>query len=213
MRKAFLFFTLTFAFVFSIDAQVLGYTSMRNFVNNVADTISDIRIEKRKWGQMMLSSGVDYRISVLEGDADYKDVKKKYFAVLDDDGKLYVNCRTLRYKRMKFGSWFAPALRIGNRIYFSALPLGSVAGSIFVKEDSQRVSGDVGDAIATSALVNKRVCYELDCKTGKVLFVDTKRMSKLLQIRPEWQKAYLEENDQTADCAFRYIRLLQTIKF
>lgn len=112
---------------------------------------------------------------------------------------------------MKFGSYFAKAMNIGNIIFFSAPPLGSVAGSIFVDESSQKISGEVGDAIATSTLVDKRVCYELDCKTGKILFVDKERMNKLLQISSKLQQEYLKENDQTAKTTLKYLVLLKDV--
>ncbi|MCZ4237997.1 hypothetical protein O4H25_14250, partial [Staphylococcus equorum] len=86
-----------------------------------------------------------------------------------------VNCRKLRYKKMRFGAWYAPAMLLNGNIYFSALPLGSVAAGSSANM-SVTLGGQLGDAIAASGQVSKRVYYEIDIVTGKVDFVGKDKM-------------------------------------
>lgn len=82
---------------------------------------------------------------------------------------------------MRFGAWYAPAVQLGKNIYFCAMPLGSVIGGTFAEEDDVKLGGNVGDALAASSLVTKRVCYELNGETGKIDFVGKEKMAQLLE--------------------------------
>lgn len=77
--------------------------------------------------------------------------------------------------------WYAPAVQLGKNIYFCAMPLGSVIGGTFAEEDDVKLGGNVGDALAASSLVTKRVCYELNGETGKIDFVGREKMAQLLE--------------------------------
>ena len=72
------------------------------------------------------------------------------------------------------------------------------------------LGGVVGDAIAASSLVSKRVYYEIDATTGKIDFVGRDRMCALLDSYPEWKEAYLNENSESAETTGKYLRLLKT---
>ena len=126
-------------------------------------------------------------------------------AVRDEKGDLYLNCRKLRYKKLRFGAWYAPAVQLGKKIYFCAMPLGSVVGANFVEEDDVKLGGNIGDALAASSLVTKRVCYELNGETGKIEFLDKNKMVELLKKSPELKKAYLKEDSQEAKYTFKYL--------
>ena len=77
--------------------------------------------------------------------------------------------------------------------------LGSVIGGTFAEEDDVKLGGNVGDALAASSLVTKRVCYELNGETGKIDFVGREKMAQLLGKNiPEWKKAYLTKDSQEA---------------
>ena len=84
-----------------------------------------------------------------------KYLKNRCFAV-QVDTLLYVNCKKLRYKRLRFGAWYAPAMWLNGNIFFYAIPLGSVAASSSVTMDVT-LGGTLGDAIAASGLVSKRL--------------------------------------------------------
>ena len=107
-----------------------------------------------------------------------------------------MNCRKLRYKKLRFGAWYAPAVQLGKNIYFCAMPLGSVIGGNFVEEDDVKLGGNIGDALAASSLVTKRVCYELNGETGKVDFLGKDKMLQLLENYPELKQAYLKDDSQ-----------------
>ena len=129
--------------------------------------------------------------------------------VRDEKGNLYLNCRKLRYKKLRFGAWYAPAVQLGKNIYFCAMPLGSVIGGNFVEEDDVKLGGNIGDALAASSLVTKRVCYELNGETGKVDFLGKDRMLQLLKNYPELKQAYLKDDSQEAKHTFKYLLELQ----
>ena len=135
-------------------------------------------------------------------------LKKRCFAVRTSEGDLFINCRKLRYKKMRFGAWYAPAVQLGKNIYFCAMPLGSVIGGTFAEEDDVKLGGNVGDALAASSLVTKRVCYELNGETGKIDFVGKEKMAQLLEKHPEWKKAYLTKDSQEAKHTFKYLQML-----
>lgn len=94
--------------------------------------------------------------------------------------------------------------------FFSAVPLGSVAGGSSVTMDVT-LGGSVGDAIAASGLVSKRVYYEIDATTGKVDFVGKDRMCALLESYPEWKEEYLKENSESAKTTGKYLQLLKEL--
>lgn len=71
------------------------------------------------------------------------------------------------------------------------------------------LGGKFGDAIAASALISKRVYYEIDPETNKVGFVGKERMEKLLEGHPDWKTAYLNENSESAKVTDKYLRLLK----
>ena len=127
----------------------------------------------------------------------------------DEKGNLYLNCRKLRYKKLRFGAWYAPAVQLGKNIYFCAMPLGAVIGGNFVEEDDVKLGGNIGDALAASSLVTKRVCYELNGETGKVDFLGEDRMLQLLKNYPELKQAYLKDDSQEAKHTFKYLLELQ----
>ena len=151
----------------------------------------------------------DYKISADDNKALCKYLKGRCYAV-QSDTSLYVNCKKLRYKRLRFGGWYAPAMWLDGNVFFSAVPLGSVAGGSSVTMDVT-LGGSVGDAIAASGLVSKRVYYEIDATTGKVDFVGKDRMCALLESYPEWKEEYLKENSESAKTTGKYLQLLKEL--
>ena len=149
------------------------------------------------------------RITAGDDESMCRRLKKRCFAVRDEKGNLYLNCRKLRYKKLRFGAWYAPAVQLGKNIYFCAMTLGSVIGGNFVEEDDVKLGGNIGDALAASSLVTKRVCYELNGETGKVDFLGKDRMLQLLKNYPELKQAYLKDDSQEAKHTFKYLLELQ----
>ena len=190
-------------------AQNIVYSNLKDLLAHDGDTVTALKIEKRTKNNISLSGGADYKISADTDKSLCKYLKKRCFAVRDEKGNLYLNCRKLRYKKLRFGAWYAPAVQLGKNIYFCAMPLGSVIGCNFVEEDDVKLGGNIGDALAASSLVTKRVCYELNGETGKVDFLGKDRMLQLLKNYPELKQAYLKDDSQEAKHTFKYLLELQ----
>ncbi|MBP8621796.1 DUF6563 family protein, partial [Bacteroides sp.] len=179
-----------------LNAQVVVYSSLKDFAAQRGDTLAAINVEKRAKNQIMLSGGADYKLSVDDNEPLSKYLKKRCFLV-KVDSTLYVSCRKLRYKKLQFGAWYAPAMLLNGSIYFSAIPLGTVAAGSSTNM-SVTLGGTLGDAIAASGQVSKRVYYEIDGITGRVDFVGKEKMLHLLTRYPALKEAYIEENSESA---------------
>lgn len=166
MKKGCVLLLLMGVISLPIIAQNIIYSNLKELLAQDGDTIAVLRIEKRSRNQIVLTGGADYRITVGNDEFMGRRLKKRSFAVRDEKGDLYLNCRKLRYKRLRFGAWYAPAVQLDKKIYFCAMPLGSVVGGNFVEEDDVKLGGNIGDVLAASSLVTKRVCYELNAETG-----------------------------------------------
>lgn len=193
-----------------LAAQDIVYSTLKDLLAHDGDKVAALKIEKRTKNQISLSGGADYKISANDNKSLCKYLKNRCYAV-QSDTLLYINCKKLRYNRLRFGGWYAPAMWFNGNIFFSAIPLGSVVGSSSVTMDVT-LGGSVGDAIAASGLVSKRVYYEIDAATGRVDFVGKERMCALLESYPEWKEAYLEENSESAKTTGKYLQLLKTLE-
>lgn len=118
--------------------------------------------------------GADYRIEAKDNSGLCRYLKSRCYAVRMDTS-LYVNCKKMRYKRYRFGGWYAPAMWVKDRIYFCAQPVGQAAASTATPPDATKLGGEVGDAINASGLVFARVYYELNPETGRSEFVGRRR--------------------------------------
>ncbi len=144
-------------------AQQIMYANLKELVEDCGDTVSILKVEKRAKNQIYLMGGADYRIAADENSGLCRYLKSRCYAVRIDTA-LYVNCRKMRYKRFRFGHWYAPAMWVGVKIYFCAQPVGQVATSTATPPDAAKLGGDVGNAINASGLVHARVYYELILK-------------------------------------------------
>ncbi len=192
-----------------VVAQNIIYSNFKELLAQQGDTLPSLQVEKRSRNQVVLSGGADYRITAGDDESMRRLLKKRCFAVQMENGELYINCRKLRYKKLRFGGWYAAALRLGNNIYFRAMPVGSVIGGEFVDEDDAKLGGSVGNALATSSLVTHRVYYELNGETGKVDYVGQEKMLLLLKGHPKWKEEYLREDSQEARVTGKYLLRLQ----
>lgn len=190
------------------SAQNVIYANLKELVEDRGDTLSTLKIEKRSKNQLLLMGGADYRISVDDNPGLSRYLKSRCYAVRADTA-LYVNCKKVRYKRFRFGGWYAPAMWVQGKIYFTAQPVGSIAASTTLPADATKLGGDVGTAIAASGLVNARVYYELNPETGKVEFVGKDKMLELLKNEPELLKAFLKEVNERAEVTEKYLLQLK----
>ena len=209
MKKGCILLLLMSVISLPLIAQNIIYSNLKELLAQDGDTVAVLRVERRSKNQILLTGGADYRITAGNDESMCRRLKKRCLAVRDEKGDLYLNCRKLRYKKLRFGAWYAPAVQLGKKIYFCAMPLGSVVGANFVEEDDVKLGGNIGDALAASSLVTKRVCYELNGETGKIEFLDKNKMVELLKKSPELKKAYLKDDSQEAKHTFKYLLKLK----
>lgn len=207
MKRRWLFILLAL-FVLPCTAQQIMYANLKELVADSGDTVTTLKVEKRAKNQMILMGGADYHISADENSGLCRYLKSRCYAVRIDTA-LYVNCKKMRYKHFRLGSWYAPAMRINGKIYFYAQPVGQVATSTATPTDATKLGGEVGDAIAASGLFNARVYYELDPETGRSEFVGKDKMMKLLEGFPELQTALEKETSEKASVIGRYLKQLK----
>lgn len=193
------------------SAQQIMYSNLDEVLNEHGDTVNTLQVEKRTKNQILLMGGADYRILSPENNGLSRYLRRRCYAVRVDTA-LYVNCRKMRYKRFRLGNWYAAALRVGSYIYFCAQPVGQVATSTSTPADAVKLGGEVGDAIAASALVDARVFYEIDPETGRATFVGKERMHQLLEGHPELQDALSRETSEEASTILKYLHALQRLQ-
>ena len=117
----------------------------------------------------------------------------------------------MRYKRYRFGNCYAAAMHVGDKFYFCAQPVGQAATSTAQSPDATKLGGEVGDAIAASALVTARVFYEINPETGRAEFVGKDKMMALLEGYPDLQANLRLEQSEAADVMVRYLQALQRL--
>lgn len=188
-------------------AQQVMYSNLKELVENRGDTVTTLKVEKRTKKQIYLLGGADYRITVDDNPGLCRYLKSRCYAVRIDTA-LYVNCRKMRYKRYRFGQWYAPAMWLNGKVYFYAQPVGQAATSTMTPDDATRLGGEVGDAINASGLVYARVCYELNPETGKSEFVGRERMMQLLDGYPELRAEFEKETSESAEVMGKYLKQL-----
>lgn len=192
----------------SCEAQQIIYANLRELVECDGDTVTTLKLERRSKNQILLMGGGDYRIEAVDNRGLSRYLNRRCYAVRIDTA-LYVNCRKMRYKRYRFGNCYAAAMHVGDKFYFCAQPVGQAATSTAQSPDATKLGGEVGDAIAASALVASRVFYEINPETGRAEFVGKDKMMKLLEGHPELQDQLRQETSESAEVMCRYLRALQ----
>ena len=109
--------------VLPCSAQQIMYSNLKELVEGRGDTVTILKVEKRSKNQIYLMGGADYRIEAKDNSGLCRYLKSRCYAVRMDTS-LYVNCKKMRYKRYRFGGWYAPAMWVKGRIYFCAQPVG-----------------------------------------------------------------------------------------
>lgn len=191
-------------------AQQIMYSNLRELREASGDTVTTLKVEKRTRNQIYLMGGADYRVTSTENPGLCRYLKSRCYAVRMDSS-LYVNCRKMRYKRYRFGHWYAPAMEVNGKIYFSAQPVGQAASGSVTNPEATKLGGQVGDAIAASGLVNARVYYELNLETGRSEFVSREKMLQLLSDYPKLQEEFLQEKSESAEITGRYLEALRKL--
>ena len=121
--------------------------------------LQQLRPEAHSKSRQLWLGGNDYSFSTGSKATD-KVLKKEAFAVEYHD-TLYVNLRTLRYERHRFGDGYAQGLPYdGDKIMFVTYLIGKdVSRNLFV---GGLILGVIGEAIAGADALDDRVCYLID---------------------------------------------------
>lgn len=211
MKKyGFVFTVLTILLAMPCKAQQVIYANLHELVAQEGDTVTTLLVEKRSKNKILLLSGGDYRIEAKDNPSLSRYLRKRCYAVRIDT-TLYVNCRKMRYKRYRFGSYFAPAIQIGEHVYFCAQPVGQAASSTSTPANAPRLGGDVGNAIAASALINARVFYEINPRNGRAEFVGKEKMASLLGDHTHLLKRLRRETSEGASVIGYYLMELKRL--
>ena len=189
MKKSWLLGVLMLLAVLPVGAQQVMYSNLKELVENRGDTVTTLKIEKRTKNQIYLMGGADYRITVDDNPGLCRYLKSRCYAVRVDTS-LYVNCRKMRYKRYRFGQWYAPAMWLGGKVYFCAQPVGQAATSTMTPDDATRLGGEVGDAINASG---------------------RERMMQLLAGYPTLHAEFEKETSESAEVIGKYLRALRPL--
>lgn len=208
MKRYWLWAVLMVLPVLPAAAQQVMYSNLKGLVEHRGDTVTTLKIEKRNKNQIYLMGGADYRITVDDNPGLCRYLKSRCYAVRVDTS-LYVNCKKMRYKRYRFGGWYAPAIWVNGKVYFCAQPVGQVATSTMTREDATKLGGEVGNAINASGLANARVFYELNVETGRSEFVGKEKMLQLLEGHPALRAAFELETSESAEVVGKYLRALR----
>ncbi|MCR4765911.1 MAG: hypothetical protein K5856_07050 [Bacteroidaceae bacterium] len=206
MKKIIYFFVLSF-WAISLSAQDKMYTTYDELMRDGGDVVTTLNKSKRSKNQIYLSPGADYEIYSKGNKALTKYLKKRCYAVRLND-TIYVNCKQLKYKKYRFGNWYAQAEIIGGNVYFQAQPLGQIATSTLVPKEGSKLGGAVGDAINASGL-DAKVYYVINPSTGLADFVGKEMMSKLLSSNPVLLEEFSNENSERADVIGKYLQQLR----
>lgn len=189
-------------------AQQVLFSNLKNLLEVDGDTVSTLHVERRSKNQIYLMGGADFKIEARGNEGLSRYIKRRCYAI-QVDSVLYLNCRKMKYKRYRFGAWYAQALRINGHVFYKAQPLGQVASSTVIDEDATKLGGEVGDAINASGMVTQRVYYELDLSTGYSHFVGKERIAELLEGHPDWIEALQKERSEEAAVIEPYLLLLR----
>lgn len=207
--KRYVFSLLVILFIsFSGAAQQIMYSNLKSLIEERGDTVTTLRVEKRTKYLMNLMGGADYRISVDENNSMSRYLKSRCYAVRVDSS-LYINCRKMRYKRFRFGNWYAPALQVAGHLFFMAQPLGQVASENTIPSPTTKLAGELGSAIQVSGIIDARVYYEVNLETGRAEFVSCERMLELLAEQPALKAAFEKEADESAEVIGKYLKQLK----
>ena len=128
MKKGYVLWLLISVISLPVVAQNIIYSNLKELMVQDGDTLAVLRVEKRSRSQILLTGGADYRITAGNDESMCRQLKKRCFAVRTSEGDLFINCRKLRYKKMRFLSPYSgdfPQFRRPKYISGQKIPLAS----------------------------------------------------------------------------------------
>lgn len=189
--KKLLFIAIYCLWVSSALSQGRYCMSLADFEANRWEPLSSLKLIEHSVSHQVWVGGNDYKFTTEDKDMDAL-LKKNAFLVEYQD-TLYVNLRSLRYGKYKFGNGYAKALVYGqDKVLFIAPRLGKLNLNMGVMFGA--IGGALGGALIGSQNIKDRVCYivEDDGEGEKrsIMMVDDEFMDNLLEQDSEMLNRY-----------------------
>ena len=115
MKKGCILCLLISVISLPLIAQNIIYSNLKELLAQHGDTIAVLRVEKRSRNQIVFTGGADYRITAGDDESMCRRLKKRCFAVRDEKGDLYLNCRKELKQPVVHESLLRNIVRIGCR--------------------------------------------------------------------------------------------------
>ena len=196
MKRICVFFVFLFA-ALNMSAQGKFCKSYDDFVAGRWTEVADLKPIHHSASHKLWVGGNDYKFET--GDKAMDKVMKKEAFVIEYQDTLYVNLRTLRYEKTRFGNGYAMGLPYdGTKIMFVTHRIGrDAANERFV---SGFMFGAIGAAISGSSQLKDRVCYLVDNngdgKKTDITLINDEFMENLLELDRPLLKTYRSEKKQ-----------------
>ena len=189
-----------FVFLFAalnMSAQGRFCKSYDDFVAGNWTEVADLEPIHHSASHKLWVGGNDYKFET--GDKAMDKVMKKEAFVIEYQDTLYVNLRTLRFEKTRFGNGYAQGLPYdGNKIMFVTHRIGRAAAN--EQFMSGFMFGAIGAAITGSSQLKDRVCYLVDNngdgKKTNITLIDDEFMENLLELDRPLLKTYRSEKKQ-----------------
>ena len=178
------------------EAQSKYCLSYSDYLADIWHPLEQMEFEYRSGNKSLWWGGSNYKPQTGNDETD-KLLKKKARFLMHNDS-LYVNCRGLSAKGLKFGNWYSPAF-LYDKDHFMFIALSTKARS--KTSGGALMFGVLGGAIAASSNDEDYQCYILSPTSTddtKVKPIDEKYMLALLEGQDDMLAEYqaIEEKKQ-----------------
>ena len=215
---------LTLALLLFTTATVCGKcqycNSYEDFLADKWTSLDTVYCSIHSMGHQIMWGVSNYKLKT--GDKYTDKLLNTAFAVMQAD-TLYVNCRNLRYEKMRFGKGYCKAARIGEHnlllagklaskeaqydassgVIMAAGMVGGVMGGVVGAAVAGGIAGGIGGATSANKLLKNEVCYLITSGADEkghfnVTSFEDPMMDKLLLSRNlvELHNAYYAEQDK-----------------
>ena len=190
-----LVYTLLLLTTISVNAKCGYYKNYEDFVADRYEPLDTLYSLKNGQGRKLWFGSNDYRLTTGNDSIDSM-LKKKAFAIKKDN-ELYVNCRKLIHKKVRFKNGYARAWRSDNNdIIFINGATGKEAQ--LWQTSSQMLAGSGSNFTYSSNQIRHRVCYIIpDGNNGKKYIeanlIDDAQMDKLIYGHDDLHIEYYSE--------------------
>lgn len=198
LRKRLYFVVAALFVVMASSGQCRFCYSYEDFVEDRWEPLDTVFLVQHSKNHQVWWGGNDFTLSTGDSKTD-KILKKEAFAVMQAD-TMYVNCRSLRFEKTRFGNGYAKAMRIGNRsILFVNKLIGKDA--MASQQMSALMFGAIGAAISAKKYVKQQVCYVISYGADEkghisIRLIDDALMEQMVEGHDELRDDYYSETDE-----------------